>query len=265
MGNTISTATTRDYDIQTERGKLRARRWFGEPDVSQDLAPILLFHESLGCIDLWRRFPENLALATGRPVIAYDRLGFGRSDAHPGKLGAYFIPDEADTIVPLLRDQLEIDRFVACGHSVGGGMAITTAARFPNDCAALITIGAQAFAERQTLDGIRLAKTEFAKPENLGRLKKYHGDKAKWVVDAWIETWLDPAFADWNLNDAIAHVRCPVLAVHGERDEYGSKEHPQRIADGRGTVEILPGVGHVPHRENEPRLLAIIARFLAGF
>ncbi|MFC7706327.1 alpha/beta fold hydrolase [Plastorhodobacter daqingensis] len=260
----MTTLTTRDHHIQTERGKIFARRWLYASDVSQDRAPILLFHESLGCIDLWRGFPEKLALTTGRPVIAYDRLGFGRSDPYPGELDVHFVSEEAETIVPLLRDQLEIARFVVCGHSVGGGMAIATAARFPNDCTALVTMGAQAFAERHTLDGIRLARAEYAKPENLARLKKYHGDKAKWVVDAWIETWLDPAFADWNLDDAIARVRCPVLAVHGGQDEYGSTEHPRRIADGRGTVEILPGVGHVPYRENEQAVLALIGQFLSG-
>jgi pimeloyl-ACP methyl ester carboxylesterase len=229
---------------------------------SKRLAPILLFHDSLGCIELWRSFPKALAVTTGRCVIAYDRLGFGRSDPYPGRLGSDFIGREAQHVVPRLCEQFGITEFVACGHSVGGGMAVETAARFPTRCQALVTIAAQAFVEDRTLEGIRVAQREFQDPANLARLAKYHGDKAQWAVDAWIETWLSPVFEHWTLNEALAAVRCPVLAIHGDRDEYGSIEHPKRIAAGRGTARILPDTGHVPHREREELLVDVIQQFL---
>ncbi|MCR2726207.1 alpha/beta hydrolase, partial [Salmonella enterica] len=86
--------------------------------------------------------------------------------------------------------------FIAFGHSVGGGMGICCAAAHPDDCRALITESAQTFAEDRTLDGIRAAQRNFAEPGQLDRLKKYHGDKAAWVLSAWVDTWLSPAFAD---------------------------------------------------------------------
>jgi pimeloyl-ACP methyl ester carboxylesterase len=232
------------------------------PEVNRQ-APVLLLHDSLGCIELWRSFPEKLATATGRRVIAYDRLGFGRSDPHPGKLGTGFVADEAESIVPQLCDRLGIGDFVACGHSVGGSMAIETAALWPQRCQALVTIAAQTFIEERTLAGIRLAQSDFQDEGNFARLARYHGDKTPWVLDAWIGTWLSPAFADWSLDRPLAAMRCPVLAVHGEQDEYGSTHHPQRIAEGRGEALILPGIGHVPHREAEGALVAAIAEFLA--
>ena len=85
---------------------------------------------------------------------------------------------------------------------------------------------------------------------------------ARWVVDAWTETWLSPRFADWNLNEALDRVRCPVLAIHGELDEYGSAEHPRRIAAGRGKMELLTGIGHVPQREAGPRVAELIRAFV---
>ena len=94
-------------------------------------------------------------------------------------------------------------------------------------------------------------------------LVKYHGDKAGWVVGAWTDTWLAPEFANWNLDGALARIRCPVLAIHGERDEYGSVKHPERIASGRGRAEILRNVGHVPFCENEEHVLDMIRRFLS--
>lgn len=260
----MTTPDKRDALLRLGDHQLFTRSWTPSAPESGRLAPILLFHDSLGCIELWRGFPERLAMATGRRVVAYDRLGFGRSDPHPGKLGVGFVADEADTVVPQLCDQLGIADFIACGHSVGGGMAIETAARWPERCRALVTIAAQSFIEERTLAGIRMAERDFQAPDNLARLARYHGDRTPWVLDAWIGTWLSPAFADWNLDQPLAGVRCPVLAVHGEDDEYGSTHHPRRIAEGRGEALILAGIGHVPHREAEGVLLQAIARFLAA-
>jgi pimeloyl-ACP methyl ester carboxylesterase len=250
--------------IPIEEGRLFAKAWTPEGADAEGLAPILLFHDSLGCVDLWRSFPKALASVTGRRVIAYDRLGFGRSDPYPGRLEFGFIGREAQHVVPRLCEQFGVAEFVACGHSVGGGMAVETAAHFPTRCRALVTIAAQAFVEDKTIAGIRIAQRNFQNPANLARLAKYHGDKAQWAVDAWIETWLSPEFAHWNLDEALAALHCPVLAVHGEWDEYGSSEHPERIAAGRGTARILPETGHVPHREHETLLVDVIDRFLRG-
>jgi pimeloyl-ACP methyl ester carboxylesterase len=54
-------------------------------------APLVLMHDSLGSVDLWREFPAQLAAATGREVIAYDRLGFGHSDPNPHRLQPSFV------------------------------------------------------------------------------------------------------------------------------------------------------------------------------
>lgn len=259
----MTTIDERDAFLRLGDHRLFARSWIPPGPDAGRRAPILLFHDSLGCIELWRSFPERLAAMTGRRVVAYDRLGFGRSDPHPGQLGLDFVADEGRSTIPLLCDQLGIGDFIACGHSVGGGMAVETAAQWPGRCRALVTIAAQAFIEDLTLAGIRVAQRDLQGAGNLARLARYHGDKTRWVVDAWIETWLSPAFAGWALDRALAEVRCPVLAIHGALDEYGSIRHPQRIAEGRGEALILPGVGHVPHREAEGTLVEAIAGFLA--
>ncbi len=260
----MTTIDQRDALLRLGEHHLFTRSWMPSAADASRRAPILLFHDSLGSVELWRSFPGKLAAATGRRVVAYDRLGFGRSEPHPGKLGLDFVADEGRSIIPQLCDQLDIADFIACGHSVGGSMAIETAARWPERCRALVTIAAQTFVEDRTLTGIRLARSDFQDPANFARLARYHGDRTPWVLDAWIGTWLSPVFADWNLDRPLAGLRCPVLAVHGELDEYGSTHHPRRIADGRGKALILPGVGHVPHREAEGALVAAIEDFLAA-
>ena len=252
----------RDVWIETGQGRLYARQWLPARDV---LPPVVLLHDSLGCVALWRGFPEALARTLGRRVIAYDRLGFGRSDPHPGPLDPAFVTLEAEQGFAALRAQLELESFVLMGHSVGGGMAVACAARHADGCRALITESAQAFVEDYTRDGVAQARIAFRDPAQLDRLRRYHGDKARWVLQAWTETRTADAFADWSLRATLPGVTCPVLALHGAQDEYGTARHPETIcalAGGPCRMELLPGLRHVPHREDEARVLALVAQFL---
>lgn len=245
----MATVDTQDRWVNTDRGQLFTRSW-DPTTATAPRAPLILQHDSLGCIALWRDFPAQLAIATGHPVVAYDRLGFGRSDPHPSHLGVNLVDEAVRRDLPFVLDALEITQFIAFGHSIGGAMSIACAAVYPEACIALMTESAQVFAEPHTLEGIRQAKISFAQPGQLDRLKKYHGDKAVWVLDAWIETWLSPRFADWDLSVYLRDVRCPVLSLHGDQDEYGSLEHPRRIGALTGaTCVTMEGGGHVPHRE----------------
>lgn len=124
------TIAASDHWVGTEGGKLFAKVW-APADPCAEAAAILMFHDSLGCVELWREFPERLAAATGRRVVAYDRLGFGRSDAHVGNLPLTFIRDEAETVAPRLCEELGLHTIVPFGHRVGGAMAVATAARWP--------------------------------------------------------------------------------------------------------------------------------------
>ncbi|HEY5760220.1 MAG TPA: alpha/beta hydrolase, partial [Steroidobacter sp.] len=164
-----------------------------------------------------------------------------------------------------VRSALELDRFALFGHSVGGAMALRIAASAPESCEAVVTESAQCFVEERTLEGIRAAQISFEDPAQLQKLAKRHGERAQWVLDAWIKVWLSPEFADWSLDAQLAQVRCPVLAIHGDRDEYGSEEFPRRIANGvsgPSQMILLEDCGHVPHRERPEQILQLTASFL---
>ena len=265
VGHSGRTASPLDHWVNVESGRVFARTWTPENPRYDAAGGILLLHDSLGCVDLWRDFPKRLAEATHRTVVAYDRVGFGRSDPYPGALPLSFIRDEAATVVPRLSDALGLETIIPFGHSVGGAMAVATAARWPARCAAVVTESAQSFVEERTIAGLRGARVAFAQPGQLERLARYHGPKARWVLDAWIATWLDPEFEGWSLDDDLRGVKCPVLAMHGDADEYGSVAHPERIArltQGPSRAVILDGCGHVPHREQPTRVLDEVASFL---
>ena len=246
-------AEASDHRVPTPQGALFARHW--SPGKAATFA---------GAPAEDRDFPAALCEATGRRVLAYDRLGFGRSDAHPGRLSARFVGEEAETSVPALCAAFGFERIIPFGHSVGGGMAAMTAATLPERCAGLITIAAQAMVEERTLEGIRTAKAAFAEPGQIERLARYHGERARWVLEAWTETWLSPEFRDWSLIAHLPHVRCPALVIHGLRDDYGSVDQPRTIARlaGGGARLVLPDCGHMPHREAADEVMREVVDFL---
>jgi len=259
--------TAIDHWIPHAQGRMFAREW-PAAQAGDAAPPLVLLHDSLGCVALWREFPALLARDTGRRVIAYDRAGFGESDARGARPSLDFIVEEATTWFPIVRRHLGIDRFAVLGHSVGGGMAVNIAARHSDSCDALVTIAAQAFVEDRTVAGLRAARVSFAEPGAMERLERYHGDKAAWVLSAWLDTWLDPAFAHWSLARVLPGVRCLELAVQGQREaaHAGQHAHPAmiaRLAGGPARMEILAGLGHVPQRERPEEIARRVATFLS--
>lgn len=259
MGDTGS----EDGFVEIPAGRVFVRTWTPRPGSGE--LPVVLLHDSLGCVDLWRDFPELLARRLARPVIAYDRLGFGKSSARRELPSVNFIREEAEISFPAVRRALGVTEYALFGHSVGGAMALLIAASLREPCRAVVTESAQAFVEDRTLAGIRQAREQFAQPEQLAKLARWHDDKAAWALKAWTEVWLSPEFAAWSLEPDLPRVRCPVLAIHGDRDEYGSVAFPRLIGSlvgGPSDVAILEGCGHVPHRERPDDVLDRVAMFL---
>lgn len=242
--------------------RIFVRKWESSPDR----VPLLLLHDSLGSVELWRDFPRLLVDATGRTVIAYDRLGYGKSDPNPELPDDKVVESESETVAQLL-DDLDIERFIAFGHSIGGEMALACASRLGERCVAVIAESAQYWLEEDTLAAIRAGRAQFDDPEQLERLRKYHGDKAQWVLDAWAATWLRPSMRDWSILPELPRVQCPLLLIHGDNDGFTSVEQPRRAAElagGPARVEILAGCGHIPHREQPEVVLKLVAEFLKG-
>lgn len=144
-------------------------------------------------------------------------------------------------------------------------MALAIAASLNDRCEAVITESAQSFVEPRTLSGIRAAKDQFDDPGQFAKIARWHGEKARWVLDAWTKVWLSPEFSSWSLDRHLVMITCPALAIHGDLDEYGSVEFPRRIVrmvNDPSELAILDNCGHVPHRERKEEVLRLTASFL---
>ena len=264
FSNQVDNITIADHFIPIHQGDLFAREWKCQNRGDSRRTPFVLLHDSLGCVELWRDFPKELCQKTGRTVIAYDRLGFGRSSLRSEQVPIDFIQEESREFLPKILKHFALDRFIAFGHSVGGPMAVECG-RSVSGCTGIIVESGQTCVEERTLAGIRAAKESFKDATEVRRLEKYHGPKARWVLDAWIETWLSPQFATWSLRETLSHLKVPALVIHGEQDEFGSVAQPKMISDltlGPCSVHILDNCGHVPHREKPDKVLDLISKFL---
>lgn len=228
---------------------------------------LVLLHDSLGSVALWRDFPERLAEATGLEVLAYDRRGHGASEPFgPRPRTSAYLHEEASILARVL-DEVGVEGAVLFGHSDGGSIALLAAAHHPRLVRAVVSEAAHVFVEERTLEGVRAAQRALGEGDLLARLEKHHGAKAEALAAAWIDTWLAPWFRGWNVEEDLRRIRCPVLVLQGELDEYGTEAQVQAIAggvSGPARAMILPGLRHTPHREAPEVVLGAVAELLAG-
>jgi len=234
--------------------------------ATQDGRPtLLLLHEGLGCVALWRDFPAKLAAATGCRVVVWSRAGYGGSEPYPEARTPRYMHREALEALPALLAALSIDRPLLVGHSDGGSIALIFAGAFPEVPLGVAVMAPHEFVEAETLAGILAAKTAWTASDWPQRLARYHAD-AQRVFSDWNDTWLSPAFHDWNIEDYLPAIRCPLLAMQGEDDEYATMRQIDVIAERVPGARLLklPNCGHSPQRDQEAAVLAALAGFVGG-
>ena len=228
-------------------------------------ATLVFLHEGLGSITQWRNFPLALVHATGLPALIYDRCGYGRSEPLAQPPDPSYLETEAFERLPAVLAACGIESPILVGHSDGGTIALLHAARYPQGPLGVVTEAAHVFVEDISIQGIWRTLHAFETTPLRDRLRAHHGDKVDAVFRGWSEVWLSPAFQTWSMVDLLQGIRCPVLAVQGEEDEYGTQAQVQAIVQGvAGPAQalLLPGCAHVPHFQAKEQTLAGMARFI---
>jgi pimeloyl-ACP methyl ester carboxylesterase len=228
--------------------------------------PVIVFlHDSLGCIELWRDLPERLGNAALCNVLIYDRQGYGKScDFSVTKRNTDYMEIEAEILNELL-NALKIDMFILFGHSDGGTISLIYGAKYPEKVSGIITVGAHIFVEEITLSGIKKVLEIYKTTDLKSRLEKYHSDKTETMFYAWVDTWLSEEFRNWSIEKSIPLIKCPVLVIQGDDDEFGSQKQVAGIINNINGISkqiIIPESGHNPHQEKPDLVLPLITEFI---
>lgn len=246
----------------TADGKSLEYRCFGPPP---NQAPTLvLLHEGLGCVALWRGFPEALAEATGLGVVAYSRAGYGQSDPADLPRPLDYMTREAVDVLPVVLNELGISRAILLGHSDGATIAsIYAGSVFDARIRGLILMAPHFFTEAIGLAAIERARDAFANGGLREKLAKYHSHPDV-AFRGWCDAWLHPDFKDWDVTDAIDHLRVPTLAIQGTGDAYGTLDQIEVLeARSYAPVDslILENCGHSPFIDQPDAVLAGVTDF----
>jgi pimeloyl-ACP methyl ester carboxylesterase len=245
---------------------LRSRRLQPQRSDGLERTTLVFLHEGLGCIEMWRDFPQRLCDATMCPGVVYDRTAYGQSSPWPSDPGVRYMEIEADMVLPRLLGALGIDDCVLVGHSDGGTIALNYAARDPEPLRAAVTLAAHAVNEPICFEAIVKARAAFATGDLRQRLEKHHGANVDRAFHLWSDAWVAPGFEPMDANGRLPGVQVPVQAIQGEDDEYGSELQLGIIAGKVGgycETRLVPGCGHSPHLQQPGYVISEIMRFVA--
>ena len=234
-------------------------------------APLLVFlHEGLGSLSAWRDFPAWLCDAAGLRGLVYSRPGYGRSTPRPRDelWPPTYMHEQARDLLPALLASLGIDTQAdppwLLGHSDGGSIALIFAATFPRSVAGVITLAPHIFVEDLSIASIRAARAAYLMGALRDRLARHHADpdSAFW---GWNDVWLDPEFRSWNIESLLPRIVCPVLAVQGRDDEYGTLAQIQGIGRAVPQAKLLAlnTCGHAVHRDQPDRVTRAVVELVA--
>jgi pimeloyl-ACP methyl ester carboxylesterase len=237
--------------------------WVGAPRARGN--EVVFLHEGLGSISMWRGFPRAFCERHGLAGFVFSRYGYGRSTPKPRdeRWQPDFMARQANEVLPALFAEAGIERPWLFGHSDGATIALLHAAR--HAVVGVVAVAPHLFVEDISIASIAQARDAYVHGDLRERLARHHADPDS-AFYGWNEAWLDPAFRDWNIEDEIATIACPVLAVQGEDDEYGTLEQARAITRRlpKTRLLVIADCGHSPHRDQPEILSREAGRFIVG-
>jgi pimeloyl-ACP methyl ester carboxylesterase len=227
---------------------------------------VVMLHEGLGCVALWRDFPDRLAAATGFGVFVYSRAGYGRSDPVDLPRPLDYMTREARSSLPQVLDAVGPRHSVLLGHSDGASIAaIYAGERADERVKGLVLMAPHVFAEAPGLASIAEAKRAYESGDLRARLARHHRHVDSAFL-GWNGAWLDPGFKAWNIEEFVDRWQVPSLLIQGADDQYGTIAQIRAIeAKSPAPVAslVLDGCRHSPHLEQPEATLEAAAAFCA--
>jgi len=235
-------------------------------EVKRPTAPtIVMLHEGLGALSLWRDLPRKLSNLINCSVFVYSRHGYGQSDFINSKFNAKYMHKEALNILPKILNHFDISNPILYGHSDGASIALIHASSADTGIMGLILEAPHVFVEEISLNGLKDAKKAFEQGGLKAGLAKHHREP-EMIFRCWNNIWLSPEFLTWNIVSCLSNIQCPALLIQGETDAFGTLSQLDTIeknVSGICKKKILSNTGHSPHRENPKLVLRSIQQFIS--
>jgi len=226
---------------------------------------LVFLHDALGSVRLWRDFPDQLVRATGCGALLYDRWGSGESEPLSRPYSPDYLLDEALHALPEILEQTRTREAVLIGQSDGASIALACAGAFPQRVRGVIALSPHLFVEAKTLAAIGDQIADYERGDLKARLARHHGARTDALFARLVEVWTaKPAGAGWGLEEHVARVRCPVLAIQGEDDEFFSAAQLEALGRLLPQLQVLriSGSRHYPMHQARNEVLAAAIRFV---
>jgi pimeloyl-ACP methyl ester carboxylesterase len=252
----------------TVQGRRIHYGFLNKPWMAENKPLLVFLHEGLGSIRQWKDFPALLSEQVHCPALLYDRYGYGLSEEHHEPRSTRFLHDEAIEALPELYTQLQIEKYpkILIGHSDGGTIALIHAGVCPEHLLGVIVEAPHLLVEEATLGSILEIQQDFQHGKLKELLRKYHHEKTEYLVTSWVENWLSEESRTWNAEDYIPMIKCPVLAIQGDLDHFGSVAQLESIEKNTKTptrILDIAGCGHIPHQQARETVTEAMAGFIS--
>ncbi len=240
----------------------------GAKNYNQGRPSLVFLHYFGGSSLAWTEVIEGLA--NDYHCVAPDLRGFGASDALPEN---YALKDYADDIADLI-STLTIENYVSIGHSMGGKIALTLAARNPKGLKSLILLAPspptpEPIPETERIKllaahGNRCVATDTVCKAAGAKLsgevfERAINDNLRTSDTAW-RAWLESGSRE-DISSEVKRISVPVLVAAGEKDEamtpkFLRREVVRRIKKAR--LVVVPEVKHLLPLEAAANVVKLI-------
>jgi pimeloyl-ACP methyl ester carboxylesterase len=202
-----------------------------------------------GSVSMWQGFSTRLSHATGDDVLVYSRLGYGKAEAY-NTHSVENTREEALVRLPALLECLAIERPILLGHSEAASIVLIHAGAAESTVSGVVVLAPHVFVEGLTVSNIAAARLAYQTTGLRARLNRPQ-DEVDGTTHGVNDIWLNPAFRNWNIEEHVSRIRCPILAIQHAQDDYGTVEQIERIARINAHVQVLrfDAGGHSPDQD----------------
>ena len=234
-------------------------------DFSDQTPVLVLLHEGLGSISMWKEIPKLIHEKTKLNILTYSRFGYGKSSITDLPRPLDYMTVEAEKYLPMILKKLSIRKHFLIGHSDGATIAALGSLKsMNNNLLGTVLIAPHFFVEQDNIIAIKNTTHQYKKGTLRTKLKKYH-DNVDNAFLGWSNVWLNEEFSNWDITNLLSNIKIPIIGIQGLNDPYGSIAQLD-ILEKKLTVPFtkitIENCGHNPFHEHLDTTLEYINKFI---